>query len=143
MPSEPKPVETRILIVEDDPFIAMDLEDAFTEAGYEVCGMAGTVAESLERIERDAPGLATLDYHLGKETSEPVARALEARRIPYCFVSGNADKLENPRAPVIQKPVAPGTVLRMLETLVADTVRPAVDKSAGTTIAQAGIAAST
>ena len=113
----------KVLIVEDDPFIAMDLEDAFRDAGYEVCGMAGTVAEGLRRIEDDPPGVATLDYHLGRETSEPIADALDERRIPYCFVSGNADKLKDTMgdtgAPVISKPVAPGTVLRTLERLIA------------------------
>ena len=111
--------ETRVLIVEDDPFIAMDLEDAFIEAGYHVCGMAGSVAEGLEHIDRDMPQVATLDYHLGRETSEPIARALDERRIPYCYVSGNADKLKDPGAPVLTKPVVPHTVLRTLERLVA------------------------
>ena len=114
------PTDMKILIVEDDPFIAMDLEDAFIDAGYRVCGMACTVAQGLERIDSDAPELATLDYHLGRETSEPVARALEERAIPFCYVSGNADKLVNPRAPVITKPAAPDTVLRTLERLVRD-----------------------
>lgn len=111
--------ETRILIVEDDPFIAMDLEDAFVDAGYRVCGLAASVADGLRHIERDAPHLATLDYNLGHETSEPVARALEAQGIPYCYVSGNADKLDEPSVPVISKPVAPSTVIRTLEKLAA------------------------
>ena len=117
--------ETKVLIVEDDPFIAMDLEDAFIEAGYDVCGLAGSVAEGLERIETCRPEVATLDYHLGRETSDAIARALEARSIPYCYVSGNAGELENPRAPVIVKPVAPATVLRTLATLVGEGGRPA------------------
>ena len=111
--------EKRILIVEDDPFIAMDLEDALTEAGYSVCGMVGTVSEGLRRIENDPPELATLDYHLGRETSEPIARALDERCIPYCYVSGNANELPDAAAPVISKPVAPSTVLRALERLIA------------------------
>ena len=111
------PPDTRILIVEDDPFIAMDLEDAFLDAGYVVCGLAGSVAEGLDKIDTEHPQLATLDYHLGKETSEPIARALEERSIPYCYVSGNTNELVEPKAPVIAKPVVPGTVLRTLRKL--------------------------
>lgn len=113
------PADIRVLIVEDDPFIAMDLEDTLTEAGYRVCGLAGSVDEGLDRIERDQPTLATLDYHLGRETSESLAEELDARRIPYVFISGNAHELGHARVPVISKPVAPRTVIRTLETLIA------------------------
>ena len=112
--------ETKVLIVEDDPFIAMDLEDALLDAGYQVCAMVSSVAEGLERITLDRPEVATLDYHLGRETSEALARALDERGIPYCYVSGNAHELDNPGAPVIMKPVAPATVLRTLSKLVAE-----------------------
>ena len=119
MDTETRRFEKRVLIVEDDPFIAMDLEDAFLEAGYHVCGMVGSVAEGLQRIALDPPEVVTLDYHLGRETSEAIARALDERAIPYCYVSGNANELTDPKVPVITKPVAPGTVLRTLERLIA------------------------
>ena len=108
----------RVLIIEDDPFIAMDLEDTLVDAGYEVCGMAGSVDEGLRSIERSSPAVATLDYHLGRETSDPVAAVLDERNIPYCYISGNARELGDRIVPVISKPVAPRTVLRTLEELV-------------------------
>ena len=109
----------RVLIIEDDPFIAMDLEDTLVEAGYRVCGLAGSVREGLSSIERERPSVATLDYHLGRETSEAIAAALDAHDIPYVFISGNAHELGDVMAPVISKPVAPRTVVRAVESLVA------------------------
>ena len=111
--------DIRVLIIEDDPFIAMDLEDTLVEAGYEVCGLAGSVDEGLSSLRRQRPSVATLDYHLGRETSDAIADALDAERIPYIYISGNAHELGDKRAPVITKPVAPTTVVRTLESLVA------------------------
>ena len=120
--ANPPPVRNgvRVLIVEDDPFIAMDLEDTLVEAGYKVCGLAGSVAEGLLTLERERPSVATLDYHLGSETSDAIALALDARAIPYCYISGNAHELGEATAPVISKPVAPRTVVRTVERLVAN-----------------------
>ena len=112
----------RVLIVEDDPFIAMDLEDTLTDAGYRVCALAGTVDEGLRSIRADPPAVATLDYHLGRETSEQIAEALDALEIPYFFISGNASELTGRDAPVVTKPVAPRTVVRTLEKLIANWV---------------------
>ena len=113
------PPNIRVLIIEDDPFIAMDLEDTLVEAGYHVCGLAGSVEEGLSSIERESPSLATLDYHLGRDTSDAIADALDKRRIPYVYISGNAHELDWATAPVISKPVAPRTVVRTLENLIA------------------------
>lgn len=110
--------DIRVLIIEDDPFIAMDLEDTLTEAGYAVCGLAGSVTEGLKTLSRSRPTVATLDYHLGRENSDPIAEALDEQRIPYVYISGNSHELGDKAAPVIAKPVAPSAVLRTLGELV-------------------------
>ena len=110
----------RVLIVEDDPLLALDLEDTFEGAGYQVSGTAGTVAAGLELIERDPPEIATLDYQLGKETSERLAAVLQSLDIPFCFISGRSDLISDSEHPVIPKPAAPRTVLRAVEGLLAD-----------------------
>ena len=110
--------EAKVLIVEDDPFIALDLEDTFSRAGYRVTGMAHSVDDGLALIESDPPEAATLDYQLGRETSEAIAEALDRRSIPYCFISGRGDLIADDTHPVLSKPTASGMVLRTVETLL-------------------------
>lgn|GEM_PF-367928 len=87
--TEPK----TILIVEDDPFIAMDLQDTFEEAGYTVLGPVAAVQPGLEIVAEMTPDIAMLDFNLGRETSLPIAEKLEETAVPYIFLSGHADKV--------------------------------------------------
>ena len=81
-----------ILIVEDDPFIAMDLQDTFENAGFSVIGPAASVKAGLDLIESKEPDVAMLDYNLGRETSIAIANKLDEDRIPYAFLSGQTDR---------------------------------------------------
>jgi CheY-like chemotaxis protein len=99
---------SRVLIVEDEFVIALDLSYQLEEAGYEVCGPASKTAAALELIEKDAPDLALLDVNLGKgETSWDIARVLTTRQIPFAFLTGYpgtvlpADLVD---APILAKP---------------------------------------
>jgi len=66
-----------VLIVEDDFMIADYLEEILVEAGYNVCGIAGTVAEAIELGERHRPSLGVIDMRLGNgEFGTEVAAAL-------------------------------------------------------------------
>lgn len=78
-----------ILIVEDEFFIALELEDAFVGAGASVIGPVATVAEALALLDR-APALdaAVLDINLQGEMIFPVADRLLARDIPFVFATG-------------------------------------------------------
>ena len=96
----------------------MDLEDTFSEAGYDVCGMVANVRDGLAAIERDAPECATLDYQLGSDTSDALAAALEQRGIPFCFISGRPDLLPEGGRTVLNKPATPRTVLRTVNALL-------------------------
>lgn len=82
-----------ILIVEDDPFIAMDLQDTFELAGFRVLGPVATVDPGLKIIRETKPDVAMLDYNLGKETSIPIAHKLDEVEIPYVFLSGQVDRV--------------------------------------------------
>jgi len=82
-----------ILIVEDDPFIAMDLQDTFEEAGFKVLGPVASVAPGLKLIKDTLPDVAMLDFNLGRETSIPIAHRLDEIEIPYFFLSGQIDKV--------------------------------------------------
>jgi len=66
----------RILIVEDDALIAMDVEDALRKAGYEVCGVAASETEALAIARETRPELAVVDVNLNPGDGRVVARAL-------------------------------------------------------------------
>ena len=57
-------VKQCVLIVEDDAFIATDVEHALIAAGYDVCGVAATEVEALQLAEQRAPELAVVDVKL-------------------------------------------------------------------------------
>jgi CheY-like chemotaxis protein len=79
----------RIIVVEDEYLLASDLAYAFSLAGAEVVGIAGTVAGALRMIEdyRDLDG-AALDMNLQGSIAGPVADALLARGIPFVITTG-------------------------------------------------------
>lgn len=116
------PAETlsgrRILLVEDDYFIAADLSGALERAGIEVVGPAGSVSDALRLIETDSPlDGAILDIHLGEERGFPVADDLTRRGVPFVFVSGyDSQAIPAPYAdaPRCEKPVDVARLLRVL-----------------------------
>jgi len=81
-------VSPRVLVVEDESLIAMLVEDGLETLGYEVVGPVGTVDAALRIVEQTPFDLALLDINLGGKQSFPIAEALEARGIPYVFLTG-------------------------------------------------------
>lgn len=112
---------TNILIVEDEPLIAMMLEDFLEVLGKSAIGPADSCAEALALIEAGGVDAAILDVNLrGGETSRPVADALAAAGIPFMFASGGSgDSLDQAHRgrPVLAKPFTMEAVARALESL--------------------------
>ena len=77
----------RILIVEDEYFIAADLKRALAEAGAIVVGPAGTLASAQALVDDDID-LALLDVNLDGEHSYPLANRLHERAVPLAFLTG-------------------------------------------------------
>ena len=77
-----------VLIVEDDPIIALDFEDTILGFGVKTVRTAGSVAKALKMIADRAPDFALLDVGLVREKSFAVAERLEALKIPFVFVTG-------------------------------------------------------
>ncbi|WP_017932026.1 response regulator [Robiginitomaculum antarcticum] len=103
------------LIVEDDPFIAMDLELAIEEAGYKVLAVAGSVDEAYAALSSSSPDYAILDFNLGHEDSLPIAKDLDTKRVPFIFVTGRGPQLRK-EAPqyadrILSKPVDVSRIL--------------------------------
>jgi CheY-like chemotaxis protein len=100
-------MNTRVLVVEDDALLALDIARQLADAGLEVVGPATSVAKALGLVGRIGCDVAVLDVNLGKETAEPVARELRARGTPFVVLSGYSSEQHPPGfrgAPVLSKP---------------------------------------
>ena len=80
-----------VLIVEDEPLIAMMLEDFVDSLGHRVAGTADSVADALERVSAGGFDIAILDVNLrGGEVAWPVADALADRGVSYVLSTGGS-----------------------------------------------------
>jgi CheY-like chemotaxis protein len=77
-----------VLIVEDDPIIALGFEDTLLGFGVRMVRTASSVARALEMIADRAPDFALLDVGLVREKSFAIAERLEVLKIPFVFVTG-------------------------------------------------------
>ncbi|MEW5956474.1 MAG: response regulator [Chloroflexota bacterium] len=84
------PTKTKVLIVEDEVLIAMQLEMDLAELGYEVCPPAMSGEEAIASVKTEQPDIVIMDIHL-KGTIDGLAAAGEISRvyrIPIIFLSG-------------------------------------------------------
>jgi CheY-like chemotaxis protein len=87
-PASPDGMPSDVLVVEDDPIIALDFEDTFLGFGVKTVRIAANVAKALELIDHRPPQFALLDVGLIREKSFAVAERLETLKIPFAFVTG-------------------------------------------------------
>jgi DNA-binding response OmpR family regulator len=79
----------RILVIEDDYFLADECNRKLRAAGAAVLGPVPSVEAALELLgSNDAPDLVLLDVNLGGQMAYPVADALVAKKIPFLFMTG-------------------------------------------------------
>lgn len=116
----------RILIVEDEALLAMEMESELESAGHEVVGIAAESATAKALVSDASPEFAFVDIHLQDgPTGIDVGRELAARGVPYTFVSGNLKRIPTDYAGAIGGIEKPYTVngfrnaLAFLETYVA------------------------
>jgi len=107
----------RVLIVEDDPFITLALEETLAEFGLIVAGAARTIDQALRLAQSVAFDLALLDVNIGHDKIDPVADAIHARGIPFIFTTG-CGRAGLPEAysrqAIIEKPFYVEEILRAL-----------------------------
>lgn len=114
---------TRILIVEDEGLIARDIENMVRNAGYEVCGVAGTGKEAIEKAEAAPPDLILMDIILRGEMDgvEAAERIRERFNIPVIYLTAHTDKNTLQRAKLTEplgytlKPVEQKELLTVIE----------------------------
>ncbi|MBU8539834.1 response regulator [Falsiroseomonas tokyonensis] len=112
----------KVLVVEDEALVAMLVEDALLDAGFQVIGPAATVEEALQFLDGERPDAVVLDLNLAGETSTPVADLLASRGIPYVIATGYGASGLPPghqHAMVLAKPYDPGELTAMLGRLCA------------------------
>jgi CheY-like chemotaxis protein len=108
-----------VLIVEDDPIIALDFEDTILGFGVKAVRCAGNVAHALTMIAERAPDFALLDIGLAKGKSFEVADRLAALKIPFAFVTGyGGDRVDAAYAdcPRLPKPCSSEALLAVLRS---------------------------
>ena len=114
----------RILVVEDEPFIAFDLVMAIEDAGGQAIGPASSIHDALDLIAGTSPDGAILDVNLPDGNIGPVLDAL--RGLPGILVHTGVGlppdvRAAHPNVPVFTKPTSPATLLGQL---ASSMVRP-------------------
>lgn len=112
----------RVLLVEDNALIALDLEELLKGYGCCVIGPSVTVREALDILHSEQVDIAVVDYLLEDGEAEPLARALDSKGIPYAICTGAAgDKLGLlfPNTPILGKPYNPEDVSIVVNSLIA------------------------
>lgn len=79
--------QMRVLVVEDEPLIAMDYVDWLNEAGATVVGPCSRVSAALKILENEHIDVAVIDFVLTDGTSETLQAALAEKRVPFVLVT--------------------------------------------------------
>ena len=115
------PVLRRILVVEDELLIAMELELMLVASGYEVIGPVTTIAAALALLDSERPDAGVLDMNLRGEKVTPVAAALKKMDIPFLLSSAYDQSIIDSEAALAGAPNMgkPASEQRLIETLAA------------------------
>jgi CheY-like chemotaxis protein len=120
----------KILVVEDEPLLAMASADLLADSGCTVTGPASSVKQGMQLIEQEAIDGAILDINLRGEMVFPLADALAERSIPFVYVTGYGKLLRacNHGRPVLQKPYSNQQLLKIIGEW-RHSLRPASDRT--------------
>jgi DNA-directed RNA polymerase specialized sigma24 family protein len=111
-----KQLASRVLIIEDESIIALDLENLMTELGHEVVGIAATRDEAVKQARQQKPGLVLADIRLADGSSgiDAVSEILRGFDIPVIFITAYPERLLTGERPeptyLITKPFLSTTV---------------------------------
>jgi DNA-binding response OmpR family regulator len=111
----------RVLIVEDNGLIALELERLLRDRGVKVVGPVSSVEGALSLVADGALGAAVLDLNLGGEDVSRVADVLAEAGTPFMFLTGHSKERVPARhrgRPLLLKPYAPARLLSMLASLL-------------------------
>ena len=119
----------RVLVVEDEYFVAILIEEILESAGCIVMGPHPRLPEALDAVDHEDYDAAILDVNLAGERINPVADALSERNIPFLFVTGygaNGLPGEYAQRPHICKPFRMAELIGALSNVVNSPIQEAV-----------------
>ena len=116
---QPQPLERpKVLVVEDEFIIALDLSETVQDLGYELEGPYAGNEDAFEAIEDQMPDLAILDVFTADGEVYPLADRLAAAGVPIIFHSGHVAPTEiterYPQAQACAKPCPPDRLINMI-----------------------------
>ena len=114
----------RVIIIEDEPLVAMDLESTLSAAGCDVVGIAGTPDKAKLLIAQAGCDAALLDVNLAGTPANELAAALTQRGTPFAFVTGYGREgipREFRDAVVLKKPFGEDQLIAIMELLFYHT----------------------
>ncbi len=113
----------RIMIVDDEALVLLDLVLTVESLGYRVFCDSTSVAEAIDCLGEDRPDAALLDIDVGGTPVWPLARKLKQRGVPTVFVSANhAHKeleTEFAHCPAVDKPASSGDIVEALNRVLS------------------------
>lgn len=122
MAGMPPPTQIKILLVEDDALIALDMEMSLERAGYLVTELVTRLEAAVEFAATGAFDLALLDVHLDGAPIWPVTEVLQRRRIPFVLCTGYLSSANVPPscagAPRLSKPVNHDVLIKTISDLI-------------------------
>jgi DNA-binding response OmpR family regulator len=116
-----------VLVVDDEPLIAIDLAEQIEDAGAFVVGPASTLNAAMALVKSEQIHAAVLDIKLGEEWVYPLARALRAKDVPFIFATGYEPEnipVEFADVPCCEKPFGLKEVLEALVGLTGGHIHP-------------------
>ena len=116
------PFEKRILVIEDEVLLSMDIETSLMDAGYQVIGPAGTIEAAKKLITGGKCDAALVDANLGGQPVDELADCLAREKIPFAFVTGyGRDALPQDfrQNMLLGKPFSPDQLLSVVSILLA------------------------
>ncbi len=119
--ANPATAVRRILVVDDEPLVAILLEDALQEFGYQVVGPVENLRAAIQLANSERIDAAIVDINMDGQVSDAVADKLMERGIPFIFVSGHAraNGLRYAQVPLLRKPFSVEDLQRALEAILA------------------------
>lgn len=121
--------KSSVLLVESDPYVALDLAATIEELDGRVVGPTADAIEALALLGREPVAAAIVEWHLSGHSAAPVVDSLAERNIPFVIHStGQVDGFDRERhsaIPVLMKPLQPRTVVACLVVEIRKSRRAA------------------
>lgn len=113
----------RVLVIEDEPFIALMISEWLCEQGHSVVGTAATCDQALRLIASECPDFATVDYGLADDDARRAIAELKRRQTPFLLISATNPEVDDELSGIeqISKPVEFDRLGMALDRLSAPT----------------------